>query len=78
MVSEITYDDLPTRKQIAMAVWISGIRVASLILFMASSGTGRTECANITIGDFIDVCSQYHTKNTMLKSLKSYIIPIRI
>lgn len=70
MVSEITYDDLPTRKQIAMAVWISGIRVASLILFMASSGTGRTECANITIGDFIDACSQYHTKNTLPEILE--------
>lgn len=55
--SEITYNDLPTKKQIAMAVWVSGIRVASLILFMASSGTGRNECVNITIGDFIEAFS---------------------
>lgn len=68
--SEITYDDLPTKKQIAMAVWISGIRVASLILFMASSGAGRMECVNITIGDFIDACSQYHTKDTLPEILE--------
>lgn len=67
---EITYNDLPSKKQIAMAVWISGIRVASLILFMASSGVGRVECANMTVGDFIDACSQYHTKNTLPEILE--------
>lgn len=67
---EITYNDLPTKKQIAMAVWVSGIRVASLILFMTSSGTGRRECVNITIGDFIEACSQYHTKDTLPEILE--------
>ena len=41
---QTTYFDLPTKQQIGMAVEIAGIRVGSLILFMASSGTGRTEC----------------------------------
>lgn len=63
---ETTYFDLPTKKQIAMAIEIAGIRLASLILFMASSGTGRTECANLTIGDFIKACSMYHTKENIV------------
>ena len=62
---QTTYFDLPTREQIGMAVEIAGIRVASLILFMASSGTGRTECANMTIQDFTDACREYYTSETL-------------
>jgi hypothetical protein len=59
--TETTYFDLPTKKQIGMAVDVAGLRLGSLILFMASSGTGRTECSNITVGDFIDACRDYIT-----------------
>lgn len=62
---ETTYFDLPTKKQIGMAVEVAGIRVGSLILFMASSGTGRTECANMTVGDFINACAGYYTSETL-------------
>lgn len=64
-VIETTYFDLPTKEQIAMALDIAGIRVGSMILFMASSGTAREECANITIGGFIDACEGYYTKETI-------------
>ena len=63
--NETTYFDLPTKKQIKMAIDIAGIRIASLILFMVSSGTGRTECANITIQDFFDATRDYHSTNTI-------------
>ena len=62
---QTTYFDLPTREQIGMAVEIAGIRIGSLILFMASSGTGRTECANMTIQTFIDACKGYYTAETL-------------
>lgn len=48
-----------------MAVEIAGIRIGSLILFMASSGTGRTECANMSIKTFIDACEGYYTSETL-------------
>lgn len=67
---ETTYFDLPTKKQIGQAVELAGIRVGSLILFMASSGTGRTECANMTIGDFISACREYYTSETLPEILE--------
>lgn len=48
-----------------MAINTAGIRVASLILFMTSSGTGRTECANMKIKDFTDACSRYFNEETL-------------
>lgn len=77
--NETTYFDLPTKEQIKMAIDIAGIRIASLILFMISSGTGRTECANITIQDFIDATSEYHSSDTLeeiLLELKGSLQPI--
>lgn len=76
---ETTYYDLPTKKQIRMAVEIAGIRVGSLILFMASSGTGRTECANMTIQDFLDACSEYYTSESLkdiLEELEGCLEPV--
>lgn len=76
---EITYYDLPTKEQIGMAVGIAGIRVGSLILMMTSSGTGRTECANMTIQDFCDACSKYYTSEKLediITELYGYTEPI--
>lgn len=64
-VNQTSYFDLPTKEQISMAINTAGIRVGSLILFMTSSGTGRTECANMKIKDFTDACSRYYTKETL-------------
>ena len=77
--NETTYFDLPTKEQIKMAIDIAGIRIASLILFMVSSGTGRTECANITIQNFIDATSEYHSSDTLedvLVELKGSVKPV--
>lgn len=76
---QTTYFDLPTREQIGMAVELAGIRVGSLILFMASSGTGRTECANMKIKDFIDACTGFYTSETLpeiIEELANSIEPI--
>lgn len=76
---QTTYFDLPTREQIGMAVEIAGIRVGSLILFMASSGTGRTECANMSVRDFTDACKEYYQSETLpeiINELAGSIEPI--
>lgn len=59
-IIKTTYFDLPNKKHIAMALDVSGVRIGSLILFMASSGTGRSECESLTIKDFIKACSEYY------------------
>ena len=64
-IEQTTYFDLPNKKHIKMALESCGIMMQSLILFMASSGTGREECANITIGDFITGCQDYITKESL-------------
>lgn len=61
---QTTFFDLPTKKHISMACEIAGIRISSLILVMSSSGTGRKECAKMTIGDFITGCQQYYSDET--------------
>lgn len=62
---ETTYFDLPNKKHIKMALESSGIMIQSLILFMASSGTAREECANMTIKDFFEGCKDYITKESL-------------
>ncbi len=76
---ELTYLDLPTKKHIYDAVQLSGIRLASLILFMAASGTGLSECANMKVKDFIQACDQYYTSTELsdiLEELETSIEPI--
>ena len=64
-VPEVTYYDLPTRDHISRAVEFAGILIASIILFMASNGAAREECASLTVGEFIDACRGYYTKETI-------------
>ena len=76
---ETTYFDLPTKEHIRMALDIAGIRIGSLLLFMVSSGTGRTECANMSIKDFLDGTSEYYTSDTLeeiIEELYGCIEPI--
>ena len=42
----------------------------ALILFMTSSGTGRTETLNLTIQDFITATSEYHNKKDIHEVLQ--------
>ena len=64
-VIEVTYYDLPTRNHISKAVEFAGILVASLILFMASNGAARAECASLTVGEFLEACKGYYNKETI-------------
>lgn len=57
---QITYFDLPNVEHIQMALESTSIQNQALILFLASSGTGKSEAASITIFDFIDATQEYH------------------
>ena len=60
-----TYLDLPNRNDISRAIKSTGIRLASMILVMSSGGIGRTECVNMTVGDFIEACKGYYKSETI-------------
>ena len=62
---QLTYYDLPNKKQISMACESTSIQNQAIILFIASSGTGRTECANLTIKDFVMATEEYHEGGTL-------------
>jgi len=62
---QLTYYDLPNKEHISMALDATGVQNQALILFLASSGTGRSECASITIEDFIDATSEYHSGGSL-------------
>ena len=68
--TELTYMDLPNRRHIKEAFQLAGIQDGSLILFMASSGTGRTECANMKVKDFIQACEGYYTETELIPILE--------
>ena len=56
----ITFNDLPDKEIIKKALDISKPRMRAIILFISSSGCGRSETVNLTIQDFINATSDYH------------------
>ena len=58
---EVNYLDLPTKAHIAQAVEISPVSFKAIILFMASSGTAKAETLSLTVKDFINATSEYHS-----------------
>ena len=67
---ESSYFDLPTRKHIKDALEIVGIDLKALILFMSSSGTAKAETLSLTVGDFIQATSEYHSGGEIREVLK--------
>ena len=78
---QLTYFDLPNKKHISLALESTGIQNQALILFIASSGTGKSECASITIADFIKATEEYHDGGSLeeildtLWKVKEIIVP---
>lgn len=68
--TQIKYEDLPTRDIIRRAVNNTDSQMRAIILFMASSGTARTETTNLTIQDFIQATSEYHNKTSIYEVLE--------
>lgn len=63
--NQLTYFDLPNVEHIRMALESTSIQNQAIILFIASSGTGKSEVASITIADFIEATSEYHNGGTL-------------
>lgn len=57
---ETNYFDLPNKEHIKQALKIADPQIKAVILFIANSGTGLSEVANITVYDFIQATSEYH------------------
>ena len=66
----LNYTDLPDKGIIRRAVNLTDPKMRALILFMTSSGTGRTETLNLTIQDFITATSEYHNKKDIYEVLE--------
>lgn len=58
----IYYTDLPDKEIIRKAVNVASPIMKSILLFELSSGCGRREVLNLTIGDYITACG-YSTEN---------------
>lgn len=77
----ITVKDLPDKKIIHDALAISNVQMRALVLFMCSSGCARQETLNITIKDFIDATSEYHSSQNIYEVIdklkgRDDIVPI--
>jgi len=57
---EINYRDLPSKKDIKRAVEIGSSLMKAVILFMVSSGSGKSETLSLTVDQFIEGTKEYH------------------
>ena len=65
----LTYNDIPTREIISQALGLTNPLLTSIILFISSSGTGRAETLNLTIGDFLESVQEYTYETDIYKVL---------
>lgn len=77
----ISVKDLPNKEIIRSVLEISSVQMRALVLFMSSSGCARQETLNITVQDFIDATSEYHSCSDIYEVLdklkgRDDIIPI--
>ena len=66
---QMNYKDLPAREHIKKAVEISEVGLQAMILFMASSGTAKSETLSLTVGDFIKATDSYHDNGSIAEVL---------
>lgn len=62
---QISYNDLPTKEHILKALSIATQEMKAIIMFMATSGTARTETLSLTVNDFIKATNHYHDGNDL-------------
>jgi integrase len=65
----IYYSDILTREEIDIALKNTNTRFNAIILFMTSSGCGRSETLSLTVQDFIDATYDYHHKDDIYEAL---------
>lgn len=67
----LTYTDIPSREVISKVLGVTNPLLTSIVLFISSSGTGRAETLNITIGDFIESVQEYTYETDIYKVLSA-------
>ena len=77
---ESNYSDLPSKKHIKRAIEISSPLMKAVILFMISSGAGKSETLSLTVDQFIEGTKEYHHGGTIEEILdelgcKNNIVP---
>lgn len=79
----VTYEDIPKKHHITQALKSCDIGEKALILFMSSSGTAMNETLSLTVEDFINATTEYHSNDfnivNNLKEMHNYhkdIIPL--
>lgn len=61
-----SFEEQVNKKHIVKAInHCTSNQMKAILLFMASSGTGRAETGNLTIQDFIEATREYHQYNTI-------------
>lgn len=65
----VTFKDLPDKEIIRKALDISNPRMRAIILFISSSGCGRSETCTLKIQDFINATKDYHHDNKIYEVL---------
>lgn len=60
----ISYDDIPTQKELQKALDYMPIRMKALTLLIISSGLTIVDVLNLTLKDFLNATSDYHSKHT--------------
>ena len=63
----LTFNDLPTKEVIDQAIQLANPLLKAIILFISSSGCGRAETLNLTIGDFIESVQDYTYETDIYK-----------
>jgi integrase len=77
----LSFEDLPDKEIIKLAIKIADPLMRAIILFMSSSGCARKETLNMTIQDFINATKEYHYQNNIYAVInelknKEYIVPM--
>lgn len=62
----ISYDDIPTQKELQKALDYMPIRMKALTLLIISSGLTIVDVLNLTLKDFLNATSDYHSKHSKI------------
>ena len=58
---ETNYYDLPNKEHLSKALNYASLDMRAVILFMSSSGSAMAETIDLTVNDFINATSEYHS-----------------
>lgn len=64
--NNIKHDDIPTKEEIRKAYGFASPLLKAVILFISSSGCGRTETLNLTIEDFMKATNEFSENEDIL------------